>query len=254
MKPASPRLPKGTARLDYLLATPFRYPPLPHGSRFGGRHEPSLFYAARGVTTVLAESAYYRFVFWQGMREPPPVPLRTQHTLFGARLRARRGYALQLPPFATFREVLASRDDYGPTQQLGRALRDAGADAVEYVSARDAHGGLNVALYTPDGVRVATADVQAGVVVRDAGRGSRLLRARRRWAARLSAVAIHGRRSAAGAGGVISLAAARAASAAASPELFAGLAHRSSSSRHSGSTATKRGTTPNAPSSRSSSP
>jgi hypothetical protein len=149
LEASKPRLPKGTARLDYLLATPFRYPPLPHGSRFGGRHEPSLFYAARGVTTVLAESAYYRFVFWQGMREPPPVPLRTQHTLFGARLRARRGYSLQLPPFAAFREVLASRDDYGPTQQLGRALRDAGADAVEYVSARDVEGGLNVALYAP---------------------------------------------------------------------------------------------------------
>jgi RES domain len=149
LEASKPALPKGTARLDYLLATPFRYPPLPHGSRFGGRHEPSLFYAARGVTTVLAESAYYRFVFWQGMREPPQVPLRTQHTLFGARLRARRGYALQLPPFATFREVLASRDDYGSAQQLGRALRDAGADAIEYVSARDAYGGLNVALYTP---------------------------------------------------------------------------------------------------------
>ena len=96
---------------------------------------------------MLAESAYYRFVFWQGMREPPSVPLRTQHTLFGARLRARRGYSLQLPPFAAFRKVLASRDDYGPTQQLGRALR--GSDAVEYVSARDVEGGLNVALYTP---------------------------------------------------------------------------------------------------------
>jgi len=149
LEASKPPLPKGTARLDYLLATPFRYPPLPHGSRFGGRHEPSLFYAARGVTTVLAESAYYRFVFWQGMREPPSVPLRTQHTLFGARLRARRGYSLQLPPFATFREVLASRDDYESTQQLGRALRDAGSDAVEYVSARDVEGGLNVALYTP---------------------------------------------------------------------------------------------------------
>ena len=44
---ASPRCPRAAARLDYLLATPFRYPPLPYGSRFGGRHEPSLFYAAR---------------------------------------------------------------------------------------------------------------------------------------------------------------------------------------------------------------
>ena len=48
LEASKPPLPKGTARLDYLLATPFRYPPLPHGSRFGGRHEPSLFYA--GVT------------------------------------------------------------------------------------------------------------------------------------------------------------------------------------------------------------
>src|SRR5688500_8455099 len=33
--------------LDYLLSTPFRYPPLRHGSRFGRRTEPSLFYASR---------------------------------------------------------------------------------------------------------------------------------------------------------------------------------------------------------------
>jgi RES domain len=146
---SKPSLPKAARRLDYLLATPFRYPPLPHGSRFGGRHEPSLFYAARTVTTVLAESAYYRFVFWQGMRVPPSAPLRTQHTLFGARLRARRGYALHQPPFDRYRLVLASRDDYGPTQALGRQLREAGADAIEYVSARDVESGLNVALYSP---------------------------------------------------------------------------------------------------------
>jgi hypothetical protein len=149
LEASKPPLPKGARRLDYLLATPFRYPPLPHGSRFGGRHEPSLFYAARRATTVLAESAYYRFVFWQGMRVPPPAPLRTQHTLFGARLRARRAYVLHRPPFDEFRAALASRDDYGPTQTLGRQLREAGADAIEYVSARDAEGGLNVALYSP---------------------------------------------------------------------------------------------------------
>jgi hypothetical protein len=149
LEASKPPLPRGAVRLDYLLATPFRYPPLPYGSRFGGRHEPSLFYASRSIGTVLAESAYYRFVFWQGMRQPPPGPLRTQHTLFGAKLRARRGYALHQPPFDRFLKVLASRDDYGPTQTLGRKLREQGADAIEYVSARDAHCGLNVALYSP---------------------------------------------------------------------------------------------------------
>jgi len=80
---------------------------------------------------------------------PPPAPLRTQHTLFGARIRARRGYALHRPPFDQFRALLTSRDNYAATQQLGRALRDAGADGIEYVSARDAGGGLNVALFSP---------------------------------------------------------------------------------------------------------
>ena len=149
LEASKPPLPKGSARLDYLLATPFRYPPLTHGSRFGGRHEPSLFYASRSTGAVLAESAYYRFVFWQGMRRPPPAPLRTQHTLFGAKLRARRAYVLHQPPFDGFGAAIASRDNYAPTQALGRCLRDAGADAIEYISARDADGGLNVALYVP---------------------------------------------------------------------------------------------------------
>lgn len=37
---AKPRRRPGTEGLHYLLATPFRYPPLRHGSRFGQRSEP----------------------------------------------------------------------------------------------------------------------------------------------------------------------------------------------------------------------
>jgi hypothetical protein len=146
---SKPPRPAATDRLDYLLATPFRYPPLRYGSRFGRRHEPSLFYAARGRPTLLAESAYYRFVFWQGMKTPPPRPLRTQHTLFGVEIHARHAYCLHRPPFDAHQARLASPTDYRDTQALGSALRNAGADAIEYRSARDAEGGLNVALCTP---------------------------------------------------------------------------------------------------------
>ena len=31
-------------RRHVLLATPFRYPPLRHGSRYGARHDPGLWY------------------------------------------------------------------------------------------------------------------------------------------------------------------------------------------------------------------
>ena len=48
----------------YLLKTPFRYPPLKWGSRYGRQHEAGIFYAGKSVATTLAESAYYRFVFW----------------------------------------------------------------------------------------------------------------------------------------------------------------------------------------------
>lgn len=149
LEESKPARPANTAGLDYLLATPFRYPPLPHGSRFGRRHEPGLFYAARTLSTVLAEAAYYRFVFWQGMAKAPPRMLRTQHTLFAARIRARRAFRLHEPPFDAYHAELASRTDYSATQALGTALRAAAAEAIEYHSARAADGGFNVALYTP---------------------------------------------------------------------------------------------------------
>jgi hypothetical protein len=137
------------AGLDYLLATPFRYPPLRHGSRFGRRHEQSLFYAACTRPVLLAESAYYRFVFWHGMAAPPPRPLRTQHTVFGVRVRADRAFRLDAPPFDEHRAILTSPTDYGATQALGSSLRAEGADALVYCSARDPGQGLAVALYTP---------------------------------------------------------------------------------------------------------
>jgi hypothetical protein len=146
---SKPPRPAAADGLDYLLATPFRYPPLRYGSRFGRRHEPSLFYAARGRTTLLAEAACYRFVFWQGMATPPPKPLRTEHTVFGVKILARRAYCLHRPPLDAYGTALMSPTDYGNTQALGSVLRSAGADALEYRSARDADGGLNVALYTP---------------------------------------------------------------------------------------------------------
>jgi hypothetical protein len=144
-----PRRP-GTERLHYLLASPFRYPPLRHGSRFGSRFEPGIFYGAAGLETALAEGAYYRLVFYSAMREPPPYGrLLTQHTLFRARYRSDRAVRLQDPPCAAFECVLRHPSDYGPTQRLGRHLRDSGLDLIQYRSARDPEGGLNLALLEP---------------------------------------------------------------------------------------------------------
>ena len=138
------------AGLHPLLAAPFRYPPLRHGSRFGTRLEPSLFYGALAVETVLAEAAYYRFVFFCGMTEPPPSGrIRSQHTIFGVGYRTRQGLRLQTPPWSRHAAAIASPTDYGASQRLGAALRAGGVQAFEYPSARDPGGGINVALFTP---------------------------------------------------------------------------------------------------------
>lgn len=145
---SKPARPPGTDRFDNLLATPWRYPPLRHGSRFGTRHEPSLFYGAGGTATALAEAAYYRFVFRDDMAVAPES-VGSQHTLFEARYRTERGLRLQAEPFETWQAILTHLSDYGPTQSLGTALRAAGIAAFEFTSARDPHGGHNVALVEP---------------------------------------------------------------------------------------------------------
>ena len=45
-------------KTHYLLATPFRYPPLRYGSRFGGRHERGIWYGSETRGTAFAEVAY----------------------------------------------------------------------------------------------------------------------------------------------------------------------------------------------------
>ena len=141
---------RSVAGLHPLLAAPFRYPPLRHGSRFGTRLEPGLFYGGLAIETVLAEAAYYRLVFFYGMAEPPPSGrLNSQHTVFGVGYRTRQGLRLQMPPWSRHAAAIASPVDYRVSQRLGAALRAGGVQAFEYPSARDPRGGINVALFTP---------------------------------------------------------------------------------------------------------
>jgi len=135
-------------RLHYLLFTPFRYPPLRHGSRFGGRHEPGIWYGSEERQTAFAEVAYYRFVFLEGTRADLGE-VSTQLTAFTARMATVRGVDLTAPPFASHRRALASPVAYTEPQALGTAMRQAGVELVRYVSARDPAGGVNVAAFTP---------------------------------------------------------------------------------------------------------
>jgi len=140
--------PAEASRLHYLLFTPFRYPPLPRGSRFGTATDPSLWYGSQEVRTALAETAYSRLLFQEGTTADLGA-IETTHTVFRVRLRTDRGIDLLARRFRRYRGRLASTTRYDETQVLGRALRALGIEALRTPSARDPDGGVNIAAFVP---------------------------------------------------------------------------------------------------------
>jgi hypothetical protein len=135
-------------RIHYLLFTPFRYPPLAHGSRFGTRYERGIWYGSIELRSAFAEVAYYRLLFLEGTRADLGT-LTTALTAFTASIKTMRGADLTSAAFEKFHSSIASPSDYAATQQLGADMRTAGVDAFKYPSARDADGGANVAAFNP---------------------------------------------------------------------------------------------------------
>src|SRR5690348_11205267 len=54
LEEGKPPAPVGLSRLHYLIATPFRYPPQQHGSRFRAPADPGVFYAAESIRAACA--------------------------------------------------------------------------------------------------------------------------------------------------------------------------------------------------------
>lgn len=137
-----------SGQLHYLLFTPFRYPPLARGSRFGTRLDRGMWYGAEQLRSAFAEVAYYRLLFLDGT-DAQLGSLATELSAFTARIKTPRGVDLTTRPFSRWRSRLASKTRYTASQPLGAAMREAGVDAFRYVSARDVHGGVNVGVFTP---------------------------------------------------------------------------------------------------------
>lgn len=135
-------------RQHYLLFTPFRYPPLRHGSRFGDRNARGIWYGAESVSTAMAEVAYYRLVFLDGTTASLDR-LSVELTVFRAKARTAMAVDLVSSPFAAHRRTIASPSAYAASQALGAAMRADGVELCRYPSARDPAGGVNVAVFSP---------------------------------------------------------------------------------------------------------
>ncbi len=147
VKPPLPPWPR-LSGLHYLLSTPFRHPPLRHGSRFGTRFEPGIWYGSRALRTAFAEVAYYRLVFLQGT-QAELGSISVELSAFRAAVRTSRGVDLTRPPFAEHAGAIASKTSYRSSQALGRDMRTAGVEAFVYPSARDPERGANIGLFVP---------------------------------------------------------------------------------------------------------
>lgn len=141
------KLKEESFNLHYLLSTPFRYPPLQNGSRFGTRFEPSFWYGSLELSTAMAETAYYRFNFLRASKAEFGNVI-TNHTAFSAHINTKKGIDLTQSPFSEYTAVISSPISYHESQQLGNAMRQDNVEAFSYQSARDLNKGINIALLT----------------------------------------------------------------------------------------------------------
>ncbi len=146
LEDSKPPVAPAAVGLDYLLYTPFRYPPAHYGSRFRGPLDPGVWYGADQRRTSCAELGYWRWRFVtasRGLERLDGVP----HTVFQA---LARGAAIDLRagPFTRDGERWTDPADYAACQALARSAREAGVALIRYQSVRDPeHGGCAAVLH-----------------------------------------------------------------------------------------------------------
>lgn len=144
---SKPVVPAECTHLHWLLATPFRYAPHPHGSRFRrARQRDGCLYAAEQVETAIAEAAFYRLLF--ALDAPgatlPRNPL--ERSAFSFSYRTAAGLDLQAPPLLADAARWTDPMNYGACQTLADSARQADVDVLRYASVRDPGAGGNLAV------------------------------------------------------------------------------------------------------------
>lgn len=136
---SKPALEQPRKNLHWLLFTPFRYPPLPSGSRFRGPGDPGVFYGAEEQRTACAELGYWR---WRLLQDSPALhsidPM--QQTLFQTPVKGKAA-DLRQPPLSRRRKQWTDPADYSACQELGRKARAEGLQILRYQSVRDPRSG-----------------------------------------------------------------------------------------------------------------
>ncbi|TWB23881.1 RES family NAD+ phosphorylase [Nitrospirillum bahiense] len=154
LEETKPPMPPECDGLHFLLATPFRYSPYPHGSRFRRAHQADgVYYAAERPETAAAEAAHYALLFF--LESPgTQLPARPmERTGIEVACAVDRALDLTAPPLNRDEALWTDGANYAPCQDVADTARQAGVQLIRYQSVRDPAGGANVALLTPKGFK-----------------------------------------------------------------------------------------------------
>lgn len=130
-----PALPRQSAGVHYLLATPFRYISQ-WPSRFRAPGEPGIWYGAEHLSTACAEVAYWRWRFAMDSDALKTQAVISEHTFFQAKV---SGPVVDLgaAPWSGLESQWMAPTDYSACHAVARAARQAGAAWIRYRSVRD---------------------------------------------------------------------------------------------------------------------
>jgi hypothetical protein len=146
VKPINPLGPEWSS-LHFLLFTPFRYPPLKYGSRFGVRHEQGIWYGSLSVETALCEAAYLRLRLLNDTAAH--IQSAVNLTVFNIGLYSSKAIDLTKSPFHGYTAEISDKTTYRASQELGASMRGDGVEFFKYESARDPKKGANVGVFSP---------------------------------------------------------------------------------------------------------
>lgn len=148
LEDSKPPIPEAARDKHWLIFTPFRYRPLPPGSRFRGVNDPGVFYGAFEQRTACAEVGYWRWHFVrdsEGLEKLEAKPM----SLFAAEVNTASAIDLRKPPLSERHQAWTDPDSYAETQALAREARGQNIEAIVYESVRDPQKGGAVAVLLP---------------------------------------------------------------------------------------------------------
>jgi hypothetical protein len=139
---------KGSETLNYLIKTPFRYPPLKEGSRFGNKYEHGIFYASLELKTALCEKAFWVLNVLLDSEEEfapffPPI------TSFKVNVTSAKTLDLTKGKWLKEKNKISNPKSHTHSQKIGDAARDKKVEVIKFFSARE-EGGINLAVLTPN--------------------------------------------------------------------------------------------------------